>query len=560
VSTYRWMLLLAVSVVCFGVFGGVASAGRYHVYSCRTPAGEVAPTEGWVGSVGGDTNLDTCQSGGGLVAALRGGIAHPADEELTTWSFDPPANEKIAMATLWRAGEVGGGANENASYLFWLAGVSSAGTDLQTFVECAAVKGCTSQGILSTPLAESNRVAVPDSALQRPDLAMTASCGSSISGYACPLSGDAASYAAIVELFAADLVLEQSTAPSVSGVAGDLTSAATLTGMSDVEFDASDSGSGVYEAIFTVDGQPVQRRVLNDNGGHCRNVGQATDGLPAFLYPQPCPLTLSADVPFDSTVVPNGQHQLVVSVTNAAGNATTALERDIVISNPGGGTAASGTGNGSDPSEHATLTATWQGARGARLTVGYGRRPVIQGRLTDANGRGIAGAVIDAATDPGYLGSRNVALPSPHTDSSGRFSLHLPRDISSGTVLLGYRAHLGDARPVATRTLALGVRAGLMLDITPHTTSVGRSIHFRGHLLGTPIPPGGKQLVLEANSGGSTWIEFHVLHTDNRGRFHASYRFRYPGPVTYRFRAVSRAEADYPYLVGASDEVAVRER
>ncbi len=37
------------------LFGGVApaSAGLYHVYSCRTPAGAAAPTDGWASSVTG---------------------------------------------------------------------------------------------------------------------------------------------------------------------------------------------------------------------------------------------------------------------------------------------------------------------------------------------------------------------------------------------------------------------------------------------------------------------------------------------------------------------------
>src|ERR1700733_6513782 len=33
------------------LLAGSAQAGRYHVYTCRTPAGEPAPTDGWVGSV-----------------------------------------------------------------------------------------------------------------------------------------------------------------------------------------------------------------------------------------------------------------------------------------------------------------------------------------------------------------------------------------------------------------------------------------------------------------------------------------------------------------------------
>jgi hypothetical protein len=40
-----------------------------------------------------------------------------------------------------------------------------------------------------------------------------------------------------------------------------------------------------------------------------------------------------------------------------------------------------------------------------------------------------------------------------------------------------------------------------------HVASVGRRIFFGGVLHGGPIPPAGKQLVLEARSTGSRWIE-----------------------------------------------------
>jgi hypothetical protein len=102
------------------------------------------------------------------------------------------------------------------------------------------------------------------------------------------------------------------------------------------------------------------------------------------------------------------------------------------------------------------------------------------------------------------------------------------------------------------------VHAGIALRIAPRVASVGRSIFFSGVLHGTPIPPGGKQLVLEASSGGE-WIQFDTISTATHGHYRASYRFKFPGPVTYRFRVVSRYEADFPFLDGASNVVDVHE-
>jgi hypothetical protein len=138
--------------------------------------------------------------------------------------------------------------------------------------------------------------------------------------------------------------------------------------------------------------------------------------------------------------------------------------------------------------------------------------------------------------------------------------MRLPASTSSGVLRFSYRSHLNDVQPAATRTLTVSVHAKVILHISPLTTSVGHSIHFKGRLLGAPIPRGGKQLVLEARSAGGPWVEFHVVRTDARGRFRASYRFQYPGPVTYRFRVVSRYEADFPFLAGSSNAVKVRER
>ena len=151
-------------------------------------------------------------------------------------------------------------------------------------------------------------------------------------------------------------------------------------------------------------------------------------------------------------------------------------------------------------------------------------------------------------------------MVSPHTRLDGRFDVLLPGGISSRTLRLSYCSHLGPALPAATRTLALSVRAGIAMSVSPRVSGVGQSIYFRGRLLGGPYPASGKQLVLEARSPGSPWIEFKVIRTDARGRYRASYRFKFSGPVQYQFRAFSEPESDYPYAAGGSNVVGVFER
>jgi hypothetical protein len=304
-----------------------------------------------------------------------------------------------------------------------------------------------------------------------------------------------------------------------------------------------------------VDGKAVQSTTVNEDGGRCRNVGQTTDGLAAFLYVQPCPQSVSADVGFDTTRVANGEHHLVVTVTDAAGNSATVLDRTIEIDNapPPGGP------NGTNASPQATLAVSWTRTRSARLASAYGHPETISGDLAAAGGAPIGGARVEVLATPEYTGARAAAMASVGTNANGRFTMRLPADTSSRTLRFEYSADM-DSPPVVTKSLTLTVRAGVALRITPRTTSVGRSIHFSGRLRGGPIPPGGKLLVLEARSPAGAWLEFDVIRTDARGRFHAGYRFKFPGPAEYQFRVLCEAEADYPFATGASHVVGVFER
>jgi hypothetical protein len=160
---------------------------------------------------------------------------------------------------------------------------------------------------------------------------------------------------------------------------------------------------------------------------------------------------------------------------------------------------------------------------------------------------------------PASHGAVASAIRGLVTGPTGGWTLTLPRGVSSSTLRSSYRSHLNDTVDAAAATLRLRVHAGIALKITPRGASVGRKIFFSGVLRGGPIPEGGKQLVLEARSGKGEWIQFDTIHTDAKGRYHSSYRFKFPGPITYQFRVISRFEADFPFLEGASNVFDVRE-
>jgi hypothetical protein len=174
-------------------------------------------------------------------------------------------------------------------------------------------------------------------------------------------------------------------------------------------------------------------------------------------------------------------------------------------------------------------------------------------------GAPISGALLDVTTTAAERGARAASLASVRTGPTGAWTLTLPRSVASSAVRFVYRSHVNDTVPVATATLTLRVHAGIVLRIDPRVTSVGHTIVFTGTLHGAQVPSGGKQLVLEASSGGE-WIQFRALATTAKGRFHASYRFRLAGPVVYRFRVYVPHEADFPFLAGTSNVVGVYER
>jgi hypothetical protein len=186
---------------------------------------------------------------------------------------------------------------------------------------------------------------------------------------------------------------------------------------------------------------------------------------------------------------------------------------------------------------------------------------VVRGRLRAQSGAPISNALIDVTSRTTAVHARELAKRNgPRTASDGSWRLVLPRDVSSRDVTFRYRSHVGDTIPTATATVHLRVRAGLRLEIHPRLARRGQAIRFDGRLLGAPVPRGGKQIVLMARASRGGWVRFNVIRTDRGGRFHTTYRFQQPGAATYRFRALSLAEAAYPYAAGGSNVVRVAKR
>lgn len=567
---WRWAAAaarLSVVVVLAGIWlaqASVARAGEWAQVTCTQPDGQPAPIEGWnpeAVSGGGDYSnaYSTCGQAGGALIAESSNQWPQSRYSGYLWHYAAPGGSTIAGGTM----SLNLYAPQGQAY------VATPGNSYPDDVvtNCQFNLPCAENGGDGGPF--SGTVAIDH--LGGTNLYAQAEClGSGQPGTsteACPEGDGGNGVNAQATIYAADIELANESTPAGSSFAGTLLDAGAG-GTADLTFSASDPGGpGVYRVIVEIDNTVVYEDTPDRNGGRCASIGTYASGVSEFLFSQPCKQSVAVDVPVDTAKFANGQHELKVTVQDAAGNSSLVYDGIISLNNPNAGADSAGLNggspgpaNGTNASENATLTARWTRTGRPHLTSGYGRAQTVVGRLTAAGGEPIAGALIDLTETPAYGGAKTIAMSSPRTGPNGRFQLRLPADISSRTLHLAYRSHLLDQRPVATRTLVLSVRAAIALRIAPRVASVGGRIFFGGVLHGGPIPPGGKQLVLEARSAGTPWLEFDVIRTGAGGRFHFSYRFRLPGPYNYRFRVLSKYEADFPFLAGTSNIVDVHEQ
>jgi hypothetical protein len=541
-----------VSAILMLSLAPAASAGEWAQRSCSYGTEYIAP-EGWEGKdIEGYDEMpnDNCKTlGGGLsvdIAPIGAGYMTHAGE---IWAYKPPAGSTIAGGTL----SVDMTARE---------GVALIG---------AKVKGSVVElGRCESPGCFHYIRDLPITAVGATEIYEQAACFGK-DGVCHPPEGEPFNhegdgmFSAEAELSSAQILLSTSAVPTASGLSGTLLNG-TVTGKATLSFTATDSaGPGIYQVRVKVNGEQVLAETPNLNEGKCVSTG-TSEGARAFNYAQPCPTETPVHAEINTAGLPDGTHALTVELEDAAGDVATVYSGTLSTLNHLASTILQpapvrGPANGTPASESAVLIAHWNGESGktaGRLTSPYGRSHELTGRLTTATGAPIADALIEASQKPSSLGAASSSMTDPRTNAQGSFTIGVPRSSSSTSIELAYRSHIGDTVPVATAAVTLGVHAGIALRIAPRTSSVGHTIVFSGTLHGAPIPPGGKQLVLEASSGGE-WIEFRTIGTNAKGGYRASYRFKFPGPVTYRFRVVSRHEADFPFLDGSSNVVAVHE-
>ncbi len=561
-----WLALFLLLGICLAP--SPARAGTFTALSCHDAGGGVVGTRGW--SVGAPTGGyitygDSCAGGGQGAFGLSMGpdpTANYGKVNGDTMTYSVPAGLTILGygLSLDAYGGPCGVQSGQCANGFGQVWVNHTGEGDPNYDYRNLGYGRQEQTVSESELSGVDSVTVDVSCDPGQDL-----------NYECPGSSAGGPEAQAL-VSAGSFTLLDATVPTVADVTGSLLAGGTLTESETVNFTASDGGGGVYSASVLVDGRQLVGEVPDTNGGLCVDLAPPSSATMAFAAPQPCPETENVSLTVDTAAIPAGQHHLQVLVTDVAGDRAVAYDGTITTAGPpaaatpasgpigpGSPLALRGAANGANASDQARLTARWMGTSKTLRRSRYGQRDRVSGRLTTSTGLAISGALLDVSATDTEEGARAAAIVGVRTGPTGAWSLTLPRGVASSTVRFVYRSHVNDTIPVATATLTLRVHAGVALRIAPRVTSAGDTIHFTGTLHGGPLPPGGKQLVLEASSGGE-WIEFRTISTGARGRFHASYRFKFPGPIAYRFRVYVPHEADFPFLSGSSNVVGVYER
>jgi hypothetical protein len=200
--------------------------------------------------------------------------------------------------------------------------------------------------------------------------------------------------------------------------------------------------------------------------------------------------------------------------------------------------------------------------RGDALTIPFGAPALLSGRLTRADGAGVAGRELRIVARPSRGALTEASAAAAVTGERGGFEWRLAPGPSRRISV----AFLGDSglEPARRASLELRVRSGISLRAAPLSLETGQAVRLSGRLRtrGAPVPRRGKLIAIQyLEAATDRWRPVLVTRSDHRGRFRARYRFRYvTGTAAVRLRATALAEERWPYAPGSSRPVTVRVR
>ncbi len=302
-----------------------------------------------------------------------------------------------------------------------------------------------------------------------------------------------------------------------------------------VDVDVADKGSGVKTTVVLVDGVAIGAA---SGGGTC--------AASPYTLAAPCPATAHLSVPIARELLERGTGVLEVEAVDAGGNR---------VRTPAVGLWKFGYASVSStpsPDQPGVLAVGFKGTTKTKLRSRYSAPPTITGTVRSTIGDPLPGVSVRIDTRVLVRDAVFAPLTTVRTDKHGAFALRLPRGPSreiQATVVTS---------STASATLTTSVAAPVRLRANRKSTRNRRTVAFAGTVPGTP--KGARTRIdLQAWAGGH-WLTF-ASPTLKNGHFGAKYTFtRTFTPSTYRFRAVLRADDDFPYAAGRSREIRVHVR
>jgi hypothetical protein len=414
------------------------------------------------------------------------------------------------------------------------------------------------------------------------------------------LSGNGSSFAKLF-IYSATVTLEDNGKPTLS-TSGDLLAAGWRRATDTLRWDASDA-SGIRTVQLLVDGVERAR----------------SDQTCDFTRPVPCPPAPSGSFGLAGLPIGDGNHDVSIVATDAAGNTSTksatvaydgnapavTLSRAaghtirVRVADGGSGVAGGGiavrdstgapfrqlpttltgglliatldhgnasrigilvgaTDNAGNAIAGQLVEMTLSRVRGGRVSVRYNRSVTIRGRLRTRDGVTVTGQPIQVEETVRQTGATPLLVQTLTTDARGRFSFRAEAG-PSRRLRFSFPGG-GDALP-RTRAASVFVRATSTIHASPRVVAQGGRVRFSGRLglRFARVPRGGKLVDLQAFDRGR-WRTFATARArGSKGAWQYRYRFG-KSPGGYRVRLRIRREAVFPYDLGYSRSVTVRVR
>jgi hypothetical protein len=409
-----WLAALAATVVS-AVVASSASAGTYTVFSCKGPTGAANGAAGWVEApaatgVGHVTNA--CPNAGPLSAYID---VDPAGTASASWAFAAPSSTRIVRFAAQRrtTGVTGGPTRQTNDVQYVLLA-----DDTSTLESCVVSDTSPCVADLTAPIDKQG--------LSAGLVRFRVLCGNV--GFTCPRALRA-------DFDSMQVGLKDDVAPTVSGTR--VLDNGDTSGILSVNFNAADSGGGVYRAVVSVDGKPAATQALGT--GDCTDANPANADPYEFLVPVPCPAAVNgAVVSLNYRSLTPGPHGVEIAVEDAAGNTTSAFGP---IQFPRLNTEnAPSTPSAINRLLNAKLKMYFAKGRTKSFTSQYGTRVVTRGILRDSAGKPIRGARIDVFHRLRSGGKKRLVKTGLKTRLDGRLTLILPLNVDTRSIEYDFRA------------------------------------------------------------------------------------------------------------------------